>query len=520
MQPSLVWSEILSLIKGSFEAMSKLDGHLTLEEYIDIGRKKSPFFSGERDVIYAIYMKYKRFIRKEAMFDEADVVFDIYKRCKAELDMPWTIHQLYVDETQDFTQAELLLLMSISQNPNDIFLTGDTAQCIMRGIAFRFCDIQACFHHVRECSSAEAKSQMNVPKIQKLVFNYRSHSGILSLASSVLDIMTEYFKESFDSLEKDVGLFHGKRPLLLECCSSQDLEMFLKESRESKDTGQGSIIFGSHQAILVANQEAKATLPTVFKENANVLTICECKGLEFDDVLLYNFFKDSQVTKEWRVVTSFQNSLGLYSTGNDLRALEFDTLKHKLLNSELKYLYTALTRARCNLWIYDEDTDKRAPMFEYFKARKLVRGSEKSSDTFEEDGLEFAKASNAEDWVQQGDTFMTHRLYMDAAKCYRRAGDDDKRLSAIAYNKAVIAMTKSDEAKRKSYFLSAAADFLKCNKITKSGTCLRYADEYVLSGLAYEKNGEYAAAARMYRQGGDYEAERRCRDLKRCFQNP
>lgn len=85
---------------------------------------------------------------------------------------------------------------------------------------------------------------------------------------------------------------------------------------------------------------------------------------------------------------------------------------------------------------------------------------------------------------------MTHRLYMDAAKCYRRAGDTDKRLSAIAYNQAVIAMTESDEAKRKSYFLSAAADFLKCYKITKAGTCLRYADEYVLSGLAYEKNGE------------------------------
>ena len=31
-----------------------------------------------------------------------------------------------------------------------------------------------------------------------------------------------------------------------------------------------------------------------------------------------------------------------------------------------------LTRARVNVWIFDEDVDKRAPMFEYFKARKLV----------------------------------------------------------------------------------------------------------------------------------------------------
>ena len=55
------------------------------------------------------------------------------------------------------------------------------------------------------------------------------------------------------------------------------------------------------------------------------------------------------------------------------RPLEFDSNLHKVLNSELKHLYTALTRARVNVWIFDEDIDKRAPMFEYFKARKLVK---------------------------------------------------------------------------------------------------------------------------------------------------
>ena len=37
----------------------------------------------------------------------------------------WVIHQVYVDETQDFTQAELSLLISCCQNPNDMFLTGE-----------------------------------------------------------------------------------------------------------------------------------------------------------------------------------------------------------------------------------------------------------------------------------------------------------------------------------------------------------------------------------------------------------
>ena len=52
--------------------------------------------------------------------------------------------------------------------------------------------------------------------------------------------------------------------------------------------------------------------------------------------------------------------------------LAFDSTKHKILNSELKHLYTAITRARVNVWIYDEDDEKRKPMFEYLKARRLA----------------------------------------------------------------------------------------------------------------------------------------------------
>ena len=51
----------------------------------------------------------------------------------------------------------------------------------------------------------------------------------------------------------------------------------------------------------------------------------------------------------------------------------FDPERHKLLNSELKYLYTALTRARVTVWLFDEDQVARAPMFEYFRAKGLVQ---------------------------------------------------------------------------------------------------------------------------------------------------
>ena len=48
------------------------------------------------------------------------------------------------------------------------------------------------------------------------------------------------------------------------------------------------------QVIIVVNDEARRHLPREMKM-AIQLTIYEAKGLEFDDILLYNFFKDSQV---------------------------------------------------------------------------------------------------------------------------------------------------------------------------------------------------------------------------------
>lgn len=54
------------------------------------------------------------------------------------------------------------------------------------------------------------------------------------------------------------------------------------------------IDFGTHQAILVVNEAARDNIPKELNHGV-ILTIYEAKGLEFDDILLYNFFKDSQV---------------------------------------------------------------------------------------------------------------------------------------------------------------------------------------------------------------------------------
>ncbi|XP_078333030.1 TPR and ankyrin repeat-containing protein 1-like isoform X2 [Crassostrea virginica] len=512
--PSLIWMEIMSFIQGSFEALSKPSGYLSKEEYLVLGRKRAPNFSGEREHIYDIFKRYDHFKRQKFLFDETDLVQNVYNRLKKEKEMNWIIHQIYVDETQDFTQAELCLLLRVCHSPNEMFLTGDTAQSIMRGIAFRFNDLRSLFFYAKKSMHAIGKfAGVKVPKmVHQLTHNYRSHDGILSLASSILDLMVEFFPESFDRLQKDQGLFQGPRPVLLESCSFSDLAVLLRGNKRKSS----HIEFGAHQAILVVNDAARDSIPEELNLGL-ILTIYEAKGLEFDDILLYNFFKDSQATKEWRAVTQYLEKLAathnkssphtseslveidadVIQMSNRPRPMTFDPNQHKVLNAELKRLYTAVTRARVNVWIFDEDMEKRAPMFEYFKARKLTRNSsEVENDTA---GGMFAEESTTEQWLQRGDEFMKHSLYEVAAKCFNRGQNFHMERIAIAHHSALLASRRKDNPfEMREAFLLAAEKFLECDLPNKAVICLQNAREKELVALLYEKTNQLERAGKSY----------------------
>ena len=167
------------------------------------------------------------------------------------------------------------------------------------------------------------------------------------------------------------------------------------------------------QADCLPHQAAKEQLPAEL-QSALTLTIFEAKGLEFDDVFLFNFFADSPADERtWRVITSswarsrdesstscLKRSRDESSTDTAAAARErcserasaaevadeaegaelsieaprpesFDRQRHSLLNEELKMLYTAMTRARVKVVIYDQHEEKRRPLFHYLlvKAR-------------------------------------------------------------------------------------------------------------------------------------------------------
>ena len=291
-RPILVWMEIKSFIKGSSQSLKSPNGYLSLTEYQNFGKKMAPNFANDRNTAYELFKRYENIKKRNGFYDDCDLVFNLFQRLSRIDDINWCIHQFYIDEVQDFTQAELTLLLHCCRWPNGLFLTGDTAQSIMRGVSFRFSDLRSVFHYISKNIDTYKgqRSVVKVPCVHKLTQNFRSHSGILQLAASVIDLLMNFFRSSLDKLPSDQGMFPGPKPVLLLSCSYSDLALLLRGNRREAS----AIEFGARQAIIVQSDKAKEKLPSELKTGI-VLTVFESKGLEFDDVLLYNFFADSKV---------------------------------------------------------------------------------------------------------------------------------------------------------------------------------------------------------------------------------
>ena len=211
-------------------------------------------------------------------------------------------------------------------------------------------------------------------------------------------------------------------------------------------------------------------------------------------------------------MTSFSENLtamnATTSTGlaeireNDLtvchsRPLEFDPEKHKVLNSELKYLYTAITRARVNVWFFDEDEETRAPVFEYFQKRGLVKVVSLAQN---EEGTRdlsnmFAAKSTPQEWQKGGHRFYKKGLWTLAMKCFERAGDQAMVEKSQARQQAdeALKFRYTNKQKMRDEFLKAGERFLKCGMPEEAGICLKNSQEFILVAKLYEKTGKVSS---------------------------
>ena len=208
------------------------------------------------------------------------------------------------------------------------------------------------------------------------------------------------------------------------------------------------------------------------------------------------FAVEETTQQEQNLKVKFEDQLECES-----RALAFDHNKHKLLNSELKKLYTAITRARVNVWIFDEDKVKRAPVFEMFIDKHLVNVV-RLDENVTNDYAIFAERSSIHDWNKQGHYFYEKGLWKLALKCSERGNNEllKERCLAQLQGSSTLEMAREWKAKRSrkplSYvqgeFMKAAKLYLECGLYDEAKICLKNSNSWFHLADICEKQNQVA----------------------------
>ncbi|KAF7340216.1 UvrD-like helicase ATP-binding domain-containing protein [Mycena venus] len=511
LDPSMVFSEFLGVIMGSEETLACASSYLDRATYLNLSERAQSTFADQRQRIYDLFEAYMNQKRSLSDIDAADRTHAILRYLEKQGVPGKKMDYLYVDETQDNLLVDTLLLRSICYNPNGLFWAGDTAQTISVGSSFRFNELKAFLYRIEQRRLETSKypelyyQPVWQPRTFQLTVNYRSHAGIVNCAHTVIEVITMFWPYAIDVLDRERGTVDGLRPVFFTGFDSGNVqyEQFLFGDRE------GSYIeFGAQQCILVRDDAAREKLREQVGDIGLIMTLYESKGLEFNDVLLYNFFEDSTVGEaQWRVVLN-----ALEMNRGSIPAPLFDKTRHAGVCVELKFLYVAITRARNNVWIADTSA-KGEPMRILWTSRDQIQNCTPGTDT-----PRLAISSTAAEWEEQGRKLFANKRYRQAKHCFERALLFRHAAMAGAYYLRAEArqcpLGKSRQAiqARRTAFLDAAAAFLDCAK--EEGTlayfriaaeCFEDAGEDLQAADIYLEAKEYTRSTELYRKLGKFD---------------
>ncbi|KAH9172875.1 hypothetical protein EDB89DRAFT_2229121 [Lactarius sanguifluus] len=409
---------------------------------------------------YALFESYQKLKRERRERDLADRTHNLLDGINKNGLKGNLVDFVYVDEVQDLLLIDARLIISLCRNPDGFLWAGDTAQTISIGSTFSFKELGAFVYRYQRSIQA-LRGTPSRPEGFQLLVNYRSRGDIVKCANAIIQLLRR-FPGAIDVLQLEEGVAGKAMPMFFhgECLPSQEHDFFLSS------TGQPCML-GSEQCIIVRDEAARQKLRRDTGRVGIVLTLFNSKGLEYDDVILYNFFGGSANANLWRHLTDGQPH-------------PLEDLKYAPLIYELKCLYVAITRAKHKLWIVDY-SDICLPI----KRHLLNLGLVEEPPTARNSLKDFVGRSTSKGWSVAGNQLLDHGEFEEAAMAFESAGDVYMQAVAVAFHLREVARDISESATkhRREAFVAAADAFEHCA---------------AMAGNEEEEHSRYVAAARCY----------------------
>ncbi len=311
--------------------------YLSREAYLALGVKQSIFLHSERDAVYDVFKPYLKFMQDNDFYDSNILSHEYLKKVEARYDF------IVVDEVQDLTNIQLFLILKSLNHPADFILCGDSNQIVHPNF-FSWSKVKSLFYHQgyhQDCQ--QDKSWQSTDIVRILQTNYRNSPHVTEISNRVLRLKNA----RFGSIDKESNyLVNSNGHVTGDVVYLQDNDN-IRSELDSKTHSSTQF------AVIVMHSEQKNKAKQHFNTPL-VFSIQEAKGLEYENIILYNF-----VTAEDKRFCEISKGINKEDLLGDLsyaRARDKTDKSLEVYKFYINSLYVAMTRAVKNLYWIESDT--------------------------------------------------------------------------------------------------------------------------------------------------------------------
>ncbi len=329
-QPHLKFTDAHQLFEEFRGVLSSApSGPLAREEYLGLGIRQSIYAQEQRGTIYDLFQKYLIWMADNRLYDSSLVASEYLPHVSPSFDF------VVVDEVQDLTSAQLALILKSLKVVGQFLLCGDSNQIVHPNF-FSWSSVKTLLWKDPELAQAQA--------ISVLQANFRNASQVTEVANDLLKIK----HARFGSVDRESNF------LVQAVADTPGSVTFLPDTQPVKKHLDDQTRDSTEYAVLVLRDEDKAEARKAFGTPL-VFSVHEAKGLEYSNIILYNFISGQRQT--YAEITE-----GVSAEDIAKDELTYNRAKNKsdksleIYKFYINALYVAVTRAVDRVILVENDT--------------------------------------------------------------------------------------------------------------------------------------------------------------------